>query len=88
MTFSEKLKEQNVDLSDKEKVEFLQHFYTEGYNEGIHATNRNLEYNAKLAEVMPKMIKMLNLTRDPVHLQQLSDTLDSMENFIKERGYW
>lgn len=44
MDFSEKLKEEGIDLNDKEKVHLLQKFYQTGFDAGMHG-----EYREQLA---------------------------------------
>lgn len=87
MDFSEKLKEENIDLSDKEKVWLLQRFYQTGYDAGMHATHKNIEYNEMFVEVMSKLIEFFNMTNNPIQLQQLSDMLKHLKEFKAERGY-
>lgn len=87
MDFSEKLKEENIDLNDKEKVWLLQRFYQTGYDAGMHATHKNIEYNEMFAQVMPQLIEFFNMTNNPIQLQQLSDILKHMKEFKAERGY-
>jgi len=36
MSFIELLKQENIDVNDKEKVVFLQKFYQEGYMQGVN----------------------------------------------------
>ena len=52
MDFSEKLKEEGIDLNDKEMVHLLQRFYQTGFDAGMHATHKNIEYNEMLADTM------------------------------------
>lgn len=87
MDFSEKLKEENIDLNDKEKVHLLQRFYQTGYDAGMHATHKNIEYNEMLADVMPQLIEFFRMTNNPIQLQQLKDMLKHMKEFKAERGY-
>jgi hypothetical protein len=87
MDFSEKLKEENIDLNDKEKVHLLQRFYQTGYDAGMHATHKNVEYNEMFVEVMSKLIKFFNMTNNPIQLQQASDILKHLEEYKQERGY-
>lgn len=87
MNFSEKLKEKNIDLNDKERVKLLQEFYQTGYGEGMHATHTNIEYNEMFAQVVPQLIELFGMTSSPISLQQLSDMLKHLKDFRAERGY-
>ena len=87
MDFSEKLKEENIDLNDKEKVWLLQRFYQTGFDAGMHATHKNIEYNEMFAQVMPQLIEFFNMTNNPIQLQQLSDILKHLKEYKAERGY-
>ena len=87
MDFSEKLKEKNIDLNDKEKVRLLQEFYQTGFDAGMHATHKNIEYNEILADVMPQLIEFFRMTSNPIQLQQLSDILKHLKEYKAERGY-
>lgn len=87
MDFSEKLKEENIDLNDKEKVCLLQRFYQTGYDAGMHATHKNIEYNEMFVDVVSQLIDFFKMTNNPVQLQQLSDMLKHLKEFKTERGY-
>jgi hypothetical protein len=87
MDLSEKLKEENIDLNDKEKVQLLQRFYQTGFDAGMHATHKNIEYNVMFAQVMPQLIEFFNMTSNPIQLQQLSDILKHLKEYKAERGY-
>ena len=88
MDFSEKLKEEGIDLNDKEKVHLLQKFYQTGFDAGMHATHKNIEYNEMVAETMPRLVKFFDMIYDPIHLSQLKDILSHLEDYKKERGYF
>lgn len=49
MDFSEKLKEEGIDLNDKETVHLLQRFYQTGFDAGMHGVHKNIEYNEMYA---------------------------------------
>ena len=88
MDFSEKLKEEGIDLNDKEKVHLLQRFYQTGFDAGMHATHKNIEYNEMLADTMPRLVDFFKMIYDPIHLSQLRDILKHLDDYKKERGYF
>ena len=84
MSFSELLKQENVDLNDKEKVVFLQKFYQEGYMQGVNDKNPNYEYSLQYRNVVERLLKLFNKTVNPIGLEQLEKGLDVMDKFYKE----
>lgn len=87
MDFSEKLKEEGIDLNDKEKVLLLQKFYQTGFDAGLHATHKNIEYNEKLADTMLRLVSYFNMIYDPIHLSQLESTLNELDKIKRDKGY-
>lgn len=84
MSFSELLKQENVDLNDKEKVVFLQKFYQEGYMQGVNDKNPNYEYSLKYKSVVERLLKLFDKTINPIGLEQLEKGLDEIDKFYKE----
>lgn len=88
MDFSEKLKKEGIDLNDKEMVQLLQRFYQTGFDAGMHATHKNIEYNEMLADTMPRLVDFFKMIYDPIHLSQLQAILKHLDDYKKERGYF
>ena len=84
MSFSKLLKQENVDLNDKEKIVFLQKFYQEGYMQGVNDKNPNYEYSLKYKSVVERLVKLFNKTINPIGLEQLEKGFDVMDKFYKE----
>ena len=84
MSFSELLKQENVDVNDKKKVVFLQKFYQEGYMQGVNDKNPNYEYSLKYRSVVTRLVELFNKTINPIFLEQLEKGLDEMDKFYKE----
>ena len=84
MSFSELLKQQNIDLNDKEKVVLLQKFYQEGYMQGVNDKNPDYEYSLQYRSVVTRLLELFNKTINPICLEQLEKGLDVMDKFYKE----
>ena len=86
MSFSDLLKEKGVDLTDKEKVKFLQDFYQEGYLQGTLDKNPNYEYSLRYKEVVERVLELFNMTCNPISLGALEGCLNNLDRYKKEHG--
>ena len=84
MSFSDLLKENGIDLTDIEKVALLQKFYQEGYLQGCHEKNPNYEYSLKYKDVVGRVLKLLDMTGNPIGLSTLENCLDVVDKYKKE----
>lgn len=84
MSFSELLAAEHIDLNDKEKVALLQNFYQEGYMKGCHDKNPNYEHSLKYKEVVSRVLKLFDMTVNPIGLSALEDCLDIVDKYKKE----
>lgn len=84
MSFVESLKEEGIDVNDKEKVALLQKFYQHGYFQGTMDKNPNYDYSIKYHSVTERVLKLFELSVNPVGLEQLELCLDNMDKFRKE----
>ena len=84
MTFSELLKEKNIDINDKEKVALLQEFFTTGFLAGVRNEKPDYEYSLKYRQVVTRVLELFNKTINPVGLEQLEICLDEMDKFRKK----
>ena len=81
MTFAETLKENNVDLNNKELVNLLQNFYQNGYLQGTNDGSPNYKYHAKYYEIVARLLDLFKLTQDPISLDKLELCLNNLDNF-------
>lgn len=84
MSVSDLLKENSISTDDKELVILLQHFYQEGYMQGVHDKNSNYEYSLKYKEVVERVLGLFRRTINPIGLANLEKALDVMDKYDKE----
>ena len=86
MSLMELLAAEHIDLNDKEKVALLQKFYQEGYMQGCHDKNPNYEYSLKYKDVVGRVLKLFDMTVNPIGLSTLEDCLDVVDKYKKEHS--
>lgn len=87
MIFTDVLQDLKVDVKDQERVLFLQKVYQAGYDQGMHDTHSNIEYNEKVAEILPRIRNLLDMTADLLRLAVLEDALNKTEIAAKKRRF-
>ena len=84
MSILELLVAEHIDLNDKEEVSRLQKFYQEGYLQGCYDENPNYEYSLKYKDVVGRVLKLLDMTVNPIGLSTLENCLDIVDEYKKE----
>ena len=84
MSFSDLLKEKDIDTNNRDVIELLQDFYQEGYLQGVHDKNPNYEYSLKYKEVVERVLNLFRRTLNPIGLENLGKALDAMDEYDKD----
>ena len=85
MSFSDFLKEKDIDTNNREIVELLQIFYQEGYMQGVHDKSPNYEYSLKYKKVVERVLSLFSRTLNPIGLDNLEKDLEYYLNDRRER---